>query len=125
MRNTYTQNQSIGLTGEAAYEELYARLARWTGEATHLYHAGQPADAEAKLHRCIELLGYMDNGIDLSRSRDIALTILSLHRFAIRTLVKAKAESDPLELEGLVKVLVALGEIFAAIRVSQSATPAA
>ncbi len=125
MRNAYSENKSMGLSGEAAYEELYSRLARWTGEAAHLYQSGQNDAAETKLDRCITLVGDMDRGIDISDSREVALTILSLHRFAIRTLVKAKGESDPLELEGLVKVFVSLGGIFAAIQVSQAAAPSA
>jgi flagellin-specific chaperone FliS len=118
--SAYAKYQGISLQGEAAYEELYTRLARWTGEAVILQEEGQRSDAEAKLDRCIELLGYMDRGIDISQSPDIALGILSLHRFAITTLVKAKGEQSPAELEPLIKVFHSLADIFAAIRVSRS-----
>ena len=85
MANTigYAKYQAISLQGEAAYEELYTRLARWTREAASFYQHAQEAAAEAKLDRCIEVLGYMDRGIDMSQNREIALAILSLHRFAI------------------------------------------
>lgn len=116
----YGKYQSISLEGEAAYEELYTRLARWTTEATGLLQEGKHAQFEAKLDRCIEVIGYMDRGIDLSTSRDIAMAILSLHRFSISSLVKAKAESSVGELEPLVKVFLSLAEIFSAIRASRS-----
>jgi flagellin-specific chaperone FliS len=116
----YAKYQSISLEGEAAYEELYMRLARWTTESVSFQQAGQPAEAEAKLDRCIQVLSYMDRGIDMSQSRDIALAIMSLHRFAITTLVKAKADPASVELESLVKVFFSLAEIFDAIRVSGS-----
>ncbi len=67
------------------------------------------------------MLGYMDRGIDMSRSYDIALAILSLHRFAIGSLVKAKAEKQPLELEALVKIFLSLAEIFSVIHARRSA----
>jgi flagellin-specific chaperone FliS len=116
----YAKYQGISLQGEAAYEELYTRLARWTGEAVVLQQEGKHTEAEAKLDRCIELLGYMDRGIDISQSRDTALAILSLHRFGITTLVKAKGERSPAELEPLIKVFFSLTDIFAAIRGSRS-----
>jgi flagellin-specific chaperone FliS len=119
----YAKYQGISLQGEAAYEELYTRLARWTGEAVILQQEGKHTEAEAKLDRCIELLGYMDRGIDISQSRDIALAVLSLHRFAITTLVKAKGERSPTELEPLVKVFFSLADIFAAIRSKRSSPP--
>jgi hypothetical protein len=65
MKSSYVEQQSVGLSGEAAYEELYSRLARWTGEAAHLYQSGEAANAEAKVDRCIALVGYMDRGIDI------------------------------------------------------------
>ena len=116
----YAKYQSISLQGEAAYEELYMRLARWTAESMNFRQEGKPADAEAKLDRCIQVLSYMDRGIDMSQNRDIALAIMSLHRFAITTLVKAKADPASVELESLVKVFLSLAEIFDAIRVSGS-----
>ena len=122
MANTmgYAKYQAISLDGDAAYEELYTRLARWTREAAMLQQQGQEAEAEARLGRCIEVLGYMDRGIDLSQSYDIAVAIMSLHRFAISTLVKAKGERIVDELEPLVKIFLSLAEIFAAIRAGRS-----
>jgi|SRR5208283_3487098 len=122
MGNTmgYANYQAISLEAEAAYEELYTRLARWTAEAAGFFQEGKQAEAEAKLDRCIEVLGYMDRGIDMSQNRDIALAILSLHRFAISTLVRAKGERAMDELEPLVKVFLSLAEIFVAIRASRS-----
>ena len=116
----YGKYQAISLHGEAAYEELYSRLAKWTGEAVELRQTGNDTEAEAKLDRCIELLGYMDRGIDMSKSRDVALSIMSLHRFAITTLVKAKAEGAYSELESLTRIYFSLADIFAAIRTSQT-----
>ncbi|HVN29506.1 MAG TPA: flagellar protein FliS [Candidatus Binataceae bacterium] len=116
---TYGKYQSISLEGEAAYEELYTRLARWTSEAIELEQEGNHSDAEAKLDRCIEILGYMDRGIDMSRSRDIALGIMSLHRFAVTELVKAKGECAIAQLEPLIKIFVSLADIFSAIRAGQ------
>lgn len=114
----YGKYQSISLEGEAAYEELYTRLARWTSEAVALQQDGKQAEAEAKLDRCIEIIGYMDRGIDMSQSRDVALAIMSLHRYAITTLVKAKGEPVPTDLEPLMSVFFSLADIFAAIRTS-------
>ena len=71
---------------------------------------------KTRLERCIELLGYMDRGFDLSGTAEIVKAVLSLHRFAIGALVKAKAERDSKELAQLVRVFLSLGEIFAAIR---------
>jgi flagellin-specific chaperone FliS len=116
MGSPYTQFQSVVLDPESAYEELYSRLARWTDEALHFYKAASEAEAEYRLERCIELLGYMDRGIDLEGTASVVKAILSLHRFAIRALVKAKAERDANELAQLVKVFLSMGEIFATIR---------
>ncbi len=118
--SAYAKYQAISLSGEAAYEELYARLARWTGEAVAFHRDGKEAEADAKLDRCIEVLGYMDRGIDTSRSYDVAVAILSLHRFAIATLVKAKGERDMADLEPLVKIFFSLVDIFTAIRAGHS-----
>ena len=90
--SAYGKYQSISLEAEAAYEELYIRLARWTSEAIALQREGNRGEAESKLDRCVEILGYMDRGIDMSQNHDIALGVMSLHRFAITTLVKAKGE---------------------------------
>jgi flagellin-specific chaperone FliS len=116
----YAKYQSISLSGEAAYEELYTRLARWTREAAAFQQEGKAAEAEAKLDRCMEILGYMDRGIDTSQSYDVALAILSLHRFAIAALVKAKGDPDAAELEPLVQVFLSLAEIFSAILATRS-----
>ncbi len=116
MANAYAEYQNISLDGESAYEELYSRLARWTDEALHFYRSGSAPEAEFRLERCIELLGYMDRGLDLSGTPEVVKAILSLHRFAIGALVKAKSEGDSTELAQLVKVFLSLGEIFAAIR---------
>ena len=116
----YANYQAISLEGEAAYEELYTRLARWTREAAVCQQEGKEAEAEAKLDRCIEIVGYMDRGIDMSQSHDIALAILSLHRFAIAALVTAKGERAIADLEPLVKIFFSLADIFAAIRASRS-----
>ena len=116
----YENYQSISLEGEAAYEELYTRLAKWSREAADLQREGKDLEAEAKLDRCIEILGYMDRSIDISNNRDIAVAILSLHRFAIAYLVKAKGEHAMDDFEPLVKVFLSLAEIFAAMRHQRS-----
>jgi flagellin-specific chaperone FliS len=116
----YGKYQGISLEAEAAYEELYARLARWTREAADLLQQGKEEDADAKLDQCIEILGYLDRGIDMSHNYEVALAILGLHRFAIATLVKAKGERGAANLEPLVRVFLSLADIFAAIRVSHS-----
>jgi flagellin-specific chaperone FliS len=116
MANAYARYQSLSLDGESAYEELYSRLARWTDEAVQFYKVGSEAEAECRLERCIELLGYMDRGLDLSGTPEVIKAILSLHRFAIGALVKSKAEREPKELAQLVPVFLSMGEIFAAIR---------
>ena len=114
--HAYSQFQSLVLDPESAYEELYSRLTRWTDEALQFYKVRSTREAEYRLERCIELLGYMDRGIDLSGTPQVVNAILSLHRFAIGALVKAKAERDSKELAQLVRVFLSMGEIFAAIR---------
>jgi flagellin-specific chaperone FliS len=116
MANAYAQAQNICLDGESAYEELYSRLARWTDEAHQFYKVASYSEADYRLERCIELLGYMDRGIDMSGTPDVVKAILSLHRFGISTLVTAKAEHGTEELGKLVKVFLSMGEIFAALR---------
>ncbi len=95
MTNAYARCQTLSLDGESAYEELYSRLARWTDEAVQFYKVSSEAEAECRLERCIELLGYMDRGLDLSGTPEVINAILSLHRFAIGALVKSKAEREP------------------------------
>jgi flagellin-specific chaperone FliS len=116
MANAYAQFQSLVLDGESAYEELYSRLARWTDEADRFYKVSSPAEADYRLERCIELLGYMDRGLDLSGTQSVVKAILSLHRFLISALVRAKAEHGSEELAKLVPVILSIGEIFAGIR---------
>jgi len=116
MTHAYAQFQDLSLDAESAYEELYSRLARWSEEADRFYKVASEAEADYRLERCIELLGYMDRGIDMSGTADIVKAILSLHRYLIGALVKAKAEHGSEELAKLVPVFLSLGEIFAAIR---------
>ena len=116
----YAQYQTFTLDGERAFEELYTRLARWTQELAESQSEGDWTGSEAKLDRCVSLLGYMDRVIDLSHNYEIASAILSLHRFAIGALIKAKAERNPAALGGLPQVFVSLSEIFAAISASRT-----
>lgn len=111
----YAQFQTFTLDGERAFEELYTRLARWTQESAESQSKGDWTSSEARLDRCVSLLGYMDRVIDLSHNYEIASAILSLHRFAIGALIKAKADRNPGALSGLPQVFVSLSEIFAAI----------
>jgi flagellin-specific chaperone FliS len=111
----YAQFQSVTLSGEQAFEELYTRLARWTQEAGERLRSADWTTAEARLEKCVSLLGYMDRVIDMSQNYEIAAAILSLHRFAIGALVKAKAQRSAAEVAGLPQVFIGLGEIFAAI----------
>ena len=117
MRHTaaYTQLQTVTLGGEQAFEELYTRLARWTREAAECLEHGDSTTAEARVEKCVSLLGYMDRVIDLSQNYEIAAAILNLHRFAIGALVKAKAQRAAAEIAGLPQVFIGLAEIFAAI----------
>lgn len=117
MRNTaYAQSQAVTLDGERAFEELYTRLARWTQESEQRGSGNDWTAVEAALERCVALLGFMDRTIDLAHNSEIAGAVLSLHRFAIGALVKAKAERNTAELEGLPQVFISLAEIFGAIR---------
>ncbi|MGH7841217.1 MAG: hypothetical protein ACREQT_06800 [Candidatus Binataceae bacterium] len=126
MRNAtaYLNTQTMTLSHERAFEELYLRLARWSHELA----ADDPAVlwevASARLDRCIALLGYMSGVIDVTHSYEVAAAILSLHRFAIGAMVQAKSERDPASLEGLPQVFVALAEIFVAISKRRDAAPA-
>jgi flagellin-specific chaperone FliS len=119
--NAYTQFQSLVLDGESAYEELYSRLARWTEEADRFYKVSSTTEADYCLERCIELVGYMDRCLDLSGTPGVVKAILSLHRFLIGALVRAKAEHGSDELAKLVPVFMSLGEIFATIRAKRMA----
>src|SRR5581483_9318572 len=88
----YAQSQDVTLDGEKAFEELYTRLARWTTESIDAYRDDRAEAGSQGIERCIALLGYMNHAIDLSHNYVIACAVLSLHRFVIGTLVKAKAE---------------------------------
>jgi flagellin-specific chaperone FliS len=116
LTHAYTQSQNLTLGGEAAFEELYTRLARWSRDAAENIAAGDFNSFEALMEKSLSLLGFMDRCIDLSGSYEIATRILSLHRFAIGTLVRAKAERSAVALSGLPEVFVSLADIFAAIR---------
>ena len=50
----------------------------------------------------------MDRSIDMSNNREVAVAILSLHRFAIAALIKAKSERAIEDFEPLVKVFLSL-----------------
>jgi len=124
----YTQTQNLTLGGERAFEELYTRLARWAQEAAESHGRGDRAEVDARIERCISLLGFMDREIDPSKNHEVANAILSLHRFAIGTLIKAKIgtivkpkdRTATIELEALPRVFVSLAEIFAAMRERKS-----
>ena len=119
----YAQSQDVTLDGEQAFEELYTRLARWAVEIIDAYGDGQIEANEQRIERSIALLSYMNKAIDLSQSAAVACAILSLHRFAIGALVKAKAEGCSSPLEGLSSVLLRLAEIFATIRSRKDPRP--
>jgi len=111
----YTQSQDLTLDGEQAFAELYTRLARWTVEIIEAYKDGQAEANERRIERSIMLLGYMNQAVDLSHNYAVAYAVLSLHRFVIGALVKAKAEGCGAPLEGVSSVLLTLAELFAAI----------
>ncbi|HXW84545.1 MAG TPA: flagellar protein FliS [Candidatus Binataceae bacterium] len=117
----YSQSQTVTLKGEAAFEELYARLARWIGEAESFQREQEFDSANLRIDRCAELLGYMNHAIDLSRNYEVAAAILSLHKFLIGALIKAKTEPEAGHLSGLGKVLITLTQTFEAMR-TQKAT---
>jgi flagellin-specific chaperone FliS len=124
----YTQTQNLTLDGERAFEELYTRLARWTQEAAEGQARGDRAVVDAKIERCVSLLGFMDREIDPSQNQEVANAILSLHRFAIGALIKAKIgaiakpkdQTASMQLEALPRVFVSLADIFAAMRANKS-----
>jgi flagellin-specific chaperone FliS len=113
--SAYAQFQTVTLGGEQAFEELYTRLARWTRESGEFLARCEWPEAEARLEKCVSLLGYMDRVIDLSQNYEIASAILNLHRFAIGALVKAKAQREAGQLAGLPQVFIGLSEIFRAM----------
>ena len=111
--SAYQDAGSITLSGEQALEELYARLARWCGEIADHHRAGELDERDRIIKRSITLLSLIDNVIDVSACSEIASRILVLHRFALQTLVRTKAESDESVLQGLAGVFLTLAEIFA------------
>jgi flagellin-specific chaperone FliS len=111
----YAQLQDVTLDGEQAFEELYARLARWIIEIVDACEDGQSEAQDQKIERCIALLGYMNQAIDLSQNFAVGCAVLSLHRFVIRSLLKAKAESCGNPLDGVSSVFLTLAEIFSTI----------
>jgi flagellin-specific chaperone FliS len=121
----YADSQTITLDGDRAFEELYTRLARWAAEAAHAEREHDPDSAIAKIERCVALLGYMNQAIDLSENYEVATAVLSLHKFAIGALVKAKAQPGSGELGELPKVFLLLAEIFGAIRTGKQSVGAA
>lgn len=116
LATAYMKSQSITLDGDRAFEELYTRLARWADEAAKRMAQADLAAGEALIEKSVSLLGFMDRCVDVSGDYETARRVLSLHRFAIGTLVHAKAERDVTALSELPQVFVSLAEIFAAIR---------
>ena len=110
--SAYTSMQGVTMDGNRAFEELYVRLARWTAEAAELE---DPKRYEQLIDKCVSLLGYMDPVIDPSTGREVALKVLSLNRFAINTLIKAKQPSGRPEVVGLAPVFYAMADIFKTI----------
>lgn len=112
MRNAtaYMGTQTITLSQEDAFAELYLRLARWTHEIAIAEAPLVWDSTTARLDRAIALIAYMSGLIDVSHNYDIAANILSLHRFAIGALVRAKTERDSTQLNGLPEVFVSLSE---------------
>lgn len=117
MRNAtaYLNTQTITLSQEQAFAELYLRLAGWAHEIGNSETPSSWDYAGALLDRSVSLLGYMSGVIDVTHSYEIAAAILSLHRFAIGALVRAKSERDATQLNGLPQVFVSLSEILLAI----------
>jgi hypothetical protein len=116
----YKQSQQITLNGDQAFEELYLRLARWIDEIRRLDSGGLSAADTERIERCVALLGYMGQLVDLSHNFVIASAVLSLLRFTIGALVKVVAERKAGGLEGLPEIFVALSEIFSAIGAGRS-----
>ncbi len=109
---TYSRMQAITTEGERAFAQLYVRLARWCGELLDLCRAQELQRYDALIERSIYVIGIMDGLIDVSRHYQLACRILSLHRFAVRSLVKAKLNPGDGELADLAKVFATLGETF-------------
>ena len=114
--SAYQEVGSLALDDEQALEELYVRLARWCDEIANCQRANEPGERDRLIDRSITLLGLIDPLIDVSAWYEIASRVLVLHRFAVQTLVRAKAESDEAVLEGLADLFINLAEIFALMR---------
>lgn len=123
LTSAYSQSQVMTLDGERAFEELYARLGRWSTEAEKAWREEDSNAAARKIDRCISLLGYMNLAIDLSANYQVASAVLSLHKFAIGALIQAKAEPGSANLEELPMLFVNLAEIFAAMRAGRTENP--
>jgi flagellin-specific chaperone FliS len=121
----YLKTQTITLSREHPFAELYLRLARWTHEIISAQTPPPWSEVNARLDRCIALVGYMSAVIDVKHNYDVAAAILSLHRFSISTLVRAKSERDSAHLEGLAQVFVSLSEILLAIAKQRDQVPLA
>ncbi len=111
----YANVQAMTFGQERAFEELYLRLARRSAEARAMTDDAMWPEVNALLDRCVAVLGYMSGLIDVGKSYETAVAILSLNRFAIGALIRAKSEHDRKQLEGLPELFVALAEIFAAM----------
>src|SRR5216683_5768246 len=110
----YANVQAMTFGQERAFEELYLRLARRSAEARAMTGDAMWPEVDTLLDRCVSALGYMSGLIDVGKSYETAAAILSLNRFAIGALIRAKSEHDLNQLEGLPALFVSLAEIFAA-----------
>jgi hypothetical protein len=115
LQMAYKQSQELTLDGEQAFEELYLRLARWTDEIFKSNSAHLVAADTERIEQCVVLLGFMGQLIDLSHNFLIASVVLSLHRFAIATLIRVLVERKPGALAGLPGVFIELSRIFSKI----------
>jgi flagellin-specific chaperone FliS len=108
----YDSHASYALEGELAFEQLYARLARWCESALQIVPMPGWLDL---VDKCINLMGLMDRCIDVSSHYEIATQVLRLHRFCMLSLIKAKVEPNPDLLVGLPPLLIEIGDIFGAM----------
>lgn len=117
----YLRSSSPAIDGDEAFERLYHRLIDWCNDALAVWDS-RPQRAHI-LERALTLLGLMDQIIDVSHHYEIASRILSLHRFAIKGVVEAKAGEDRGVLQGVLGPLLALGEIFALMHARRGERP--
>ena len=122
--SAYQDAGSITLNGEQALQELYARLSLWCDDIANRQRTGELAERDRLIERSITLLSLIDSLIDASACSEIADRILVLHRFAVKTLVKAKAENDESLLDGLAELFVSMGEIFGVMGSARTAPTA-